>query len=133
MFLNRSLCLMIALLAAAAPLRAQEPARSADSSVARDEAGDGDRDDRAAIHSITGVVLDPSGAAVAQAQVALLGSGPEAVATATTDAVGGFHFDNIAPGKYTLNFHAEGFRDTRMTAVVNAKRFAPLHVVLQIR
>src|SRR3979490_1983636 len=59
--------------------------------------------------SIAGTLLDPSGAAIAQAEVSLLASGNKAVAQTTTDASGAFHFDNIAPGNYTLEFHAEGF------------------------
>lgn len=132
MLLNRRLLyILVALLTlTTAPLRAQGPVRSASSGIISN--GDSDGDERAAAHSITGAVLDPSGAAIAQAQITLLGSGSEAVATATSDAVGAFHFDDIAPGKYTLNFHAEGFRDARIAAVVNAKRFTPLHVVLPI-
>jgi hypothetical protein len=117
------LTILLALLCvAASPMGAQGP----------DSPADGGEDDRAASHSITGVVLDPSGAAIAQAQVMLLGGGPEAVAATTTDGVGAFHLDNIAAGKYTLNVHAEGFRDTQIATVVSVKKFSPLRVVLPI-
>ncbi len=109
-------------LAAAFPLRAQGPEQSAGSPS----------EERATIHSITGTVLDPSGAAIGHVQVMLLGSGPEPVASATTDNVGAFHLDNIPAGKYTLSFHAEGFRDTKIGAVVSPKRTSPLRVVLPI-
>jgi len=125
--LNRRLpYLLVVLLGFAQPsiVRAQGPDDHAEPGLPTEE--------RAARHSITGVVLDPSGAAIAQAQVLLLGTGPEAVATTTTDAVGAFRLDDVAPGKYALNFHAEGFRDARISAVVSAKRFAPMRVVLQI-
>jgi hypothetical protein len=88
--------------------------------------------DRAGNHSITGVLLDPSGAAIVKAQVTLLGTGTEAVAQTTTDPVGGFRFDNIAPGRYTLDFHAEGFRDGRAAIAVTTRKFTPLRIVLQI-
>lgn len=83
-------------------------------------------------HSITGTVLDPSGAAIAKAQVMLLGAGPEAAAQTATDATGAFHFDNIAPGKYSLSFHADGFRDTRVAITLTNKRPPPVRVVMQI-
>ncbi len=89
-------------------------------------------DDPAGTHSVSGVLLDPSGAAIVKAQVTLLGTRTEVVAQAQTDAVGAFHFDNIAPGRYTIDFHAEGFRDARMPVAVTTRRFSPVRVVLQI-
>jgi len=86
-------------------------------------------------NSIAGVLLDPSGAAIPKAQVSLHGTGTEIDQTfsqATTDAVGAFRFDNVAPGKYTLQFHAEGFRDARITTAVTRKRFFPIRMVMQI-
>jgi hypothetical protein len=85
-----------------------------------------------AVLSITGVVLDPSGAAIANAQVNLLGDKAEALARTSTDAVGAFHLDGIALGKYTLEFHAEGFRDTRISTAATAKRFSPIRIVMPI-
>ncbi len=89
-------------------------------------------DDHTAVHPISGVLLDPSGAAIAKAQVTLLGNKSELLAQTTSDAVGAFHFDNIAPGKYTMECSAEGFRDTRITASVTAKRFTPIRIVMPI-
>ena len=122
---RRLLYTLVALLglAASSALQAQAPDPSANTRMAVD--------DRAGTHSITGVLLDPSGAAIAKAQV-MLGTGTEAVARTQTDAVGAFHFDNIAPGKYTVEFNAEGFRDARLPVTVTTKRFSPLRVVLQI-
>jgi len=123
---RRLLYILVALLSLVAsfPLQGQ----GSDPSVHSRVAGD----DRGGTHSVTGVLLDPSGAAIAKAQVTLLGTGAEAVAQTQTDAVGAFHFDNIAPGKYTLDFHSEGFRDARMPVAVTTKRFSPIRVVLQI-
>ncbi len=89
-------------------------------------------DERAAVSSITGVVLDPSGAAITQGDVTLLGTKGAVLARTATDKVGAFRIDNIAPGKYTLEFHAEGFRDAHLAAAVTNKRFSPIRVVLQI-
>src|SRR6202049_1348318 len=82
--------------------------------------------------SLAGTLLDPSGAAIAQAQVSLLASGDKAVAQTTTDSAGSFHFDKVAPGNYILEFHAEGFRDARINTTLAARRQAPLRVTLQI-
>lgn len=122
----RLLYIFVALLSLATspPLRAQGPGPSADPGIAGD--------DPAGTHSVSGVLLDPSGAAIVKAQVILLGTRTEIVAQTQTDAVGAFHFDNLAPGKYTIDFHAEGFRAARMPVAVAAKRFSPLRVVLQI-
>src|ERR1700736_1534577 len=82
--------------------------------------------------SLAGTLLDPSGAAIAQAQVSLLAAGDEAVAQTTTDSAGSFHFDKVAPGNYILEFHAEGFRDARINTTLAARRQSPLRVTLQI-
>jgi len=89
-------------------------------------------DDSLGIHSITGTVLDPSGAAIAKAQVRLLGAGDAAVGEATTDGVGAFHMGNVQPGKYTLACHADGFREFRVALTVGSKRVASIRVTLQI-
>src|ERR1700730_9018657 len=82
--------------------------------------------------SLAGTLLDPSGAAIARAQVSLLASGDKAVAQTITDSVGSFHFDNLAPGNYILEFHAEGFRDARINTTLAVRRQSPLRVTLQI-
>lgn len=87
----------------------------------------------AAARSITGLVLDPSGAAIAHASVTLSGKDPaKPLAETSTDSAGAFHFDNILPGKYTLTFHAEGFREATVVATVANKRPASLRAILQI-
>ena len=82
--------------------------------------------------SLAGTLLDPSGAAIAQAQVSLLAAGDKAVAQTTSDSTGSFHFDNLAPGNYILAFHAEGFLDARINTTLAARRQSPLRVTLQI-
>jgi hypothetical protein len=117
---------LIALIWVAQPLltSAQAPDHASSSASAAD--------DGAAFRSITGILLDPSGAAIAKAQVTLLGNKGDVLARTETDDGGAFRLDNPAPGKYTLEFHAEGFRDTRIAAAVTTKRFSPLRVVLPI-
>src|ERR1700688_4088402 len=89
-------------------------------------------DDRAAVHSMSGVLLDPSGAAIPNAQVTLLGNKSELLAQTTSDDVGSFHFDNVAPGRYTMECSAEGFRDTRIPVTVTGKRITPIRIVMPI-
>lgn len=94
--------------------------------------GAGTVEDGATAHSVSGVLLDPSGAAIANAQVTVFGNGSQILARSTTDSVGAFRVDNIPAGKFTLEFHADGFRDTRISTSVSAKRFVPLRVVMPI-
>ena len=91
----------------------------------------GEQSPSASVRTITGTVLDPSGAAIAQAQVLLLASDKE-LAQVSTDNSGSFRFDNISPGNYALDFHAEGFRDARVSTSLSSKRSTLIRVVLQI-
>lgn len=84
-------------------------------------------------HSISGVLLDPSGAAVSKANVTLLGNQSLLLAQTATDSAGAFHFDDVAVGKYTLQVRADGFRDEHIVVTVSNRRFSPLKVVLQIQ
>jgi hypothetical protein len=81
---------------------------------------------------IAGTVFDPTGAAIAKAQVTLLGSNDSQVAQTSSDAVGAFRLQNISSGKYSLAVQAEGFRDARVAVVVTGKRVAPVRIVMQI-
>ncbi|HWY20411.1 MAG TPA: carboxypeptidase regulatory-like domain-containing protein [Candidatus Acidoferrum sp.] len=82
--------------------------------------------------AVTGTLLDPSGAAIAKAQVSLLGSEDNPLARATTNDSGSFRLDHIPPGNYTLDFQAEGFRETRVPVSLTAQRPAPIRVIMQI-
>jgi hypothetical protein len=121
---HRQLWVLVALLGMALPtlIRAQDP-----DPVTNSPAAEG-----VASQAISGVLLDPSGAAIPNAEVALLGNKGQILAQTTTDAVGAFHLENIASGKYTLDFHAEGFRNTRVPAAVTPKRGSPFRIVLPI-
>ena len=82
--------------------------------------------------SITGTVLDPSGAAIAKAKVAVLAQDDKPLAEAATDNSGSFRFDRISPGNYTLDFQAEGFREIRVHVSLTAERQTPIRVSMQI-
>jgi hypothetical protein len=89
------------------------------------------QDHPVASHSITGVVLDPSGAAIARARVTA-SSGVDSVAHAETDASGAFHIDSLPAGKYVLQVQAEGFRDVRLPTEITNRRSPPLRVQMKI-
>ncbi|HEX8892063.1 MAG TPA: carboxypeptidase-like regulatory domain-containing protein [Terriglobales bacterium] len=56
-----------------------------------------------------GTVEDPSGAAVANANVSLLAPGGQTTLAATTDSNGRFEFHDLVPGSYRLTAEASGF------------------------
>src|SRR3974390_1362487 len=51
-------------------------------------------------HPLSGIVLDPSGAAIAGAAVVLRINDASAPMETKTDSSGSFHFDRVASGKY---------------------------------
>ena len=83
-------------------------------------------------HRLSGTVLDPSTADVADAHVTLLNSKGTVQASTTTDQSGFFFFDNPPPGKYRIRIRAAGFKDTLVDVTVSAKALSPLRVTLSI-
>jgi carboxypeptidase family protein len=108
-------------------LFAQSPGRSGIS-----ETSAVPEDQTAPARTLSGTVLDGSGAAIAKAQVSLLGPDSNPIAQVTTGDSGIFRFDHLTPGNYVLEFHAEGFRDLRINIQLSAKRQNPLRIVLPI-
>jgi hypothetical protein len=62
--------------------------------------------------SISGTVTDPSGAAVAGADVTATNLGTGAVRSGTSNATGFYTIPSLAPGDYLVNVKKEGFRAT---------------------
>jgi hypothetical protein len=60
--------------------------------------------------TFSGTVLDPSGAAIAGAQVTLTNEATGATRTTTTGSDGKFLFAQLAPGKYKVEVVAQGFK-----------------------
>lgn len=81
---------------------------------------------------LSGVVLDPSGAAIAGARVVLHPSQQSTPLETETDTTGSFRFDRVQSGKYDIEVRAEGFRDMRIQAAVTARRMVALRIVMQI-
>src|SRR5882762_1227704 len=81
---------------------------------------------------ITGTVLDPSGAAIAGAEVILLTDKGAPVGRTSTDNEGSFGFEEITPGAYKLDVRAAGFRETQVEAKPSSRAARPLRVVMPI-
>jgi hypothetical protein len=83
-------------------------------------------------HTLSGTVLDPSSAEVADAQVTLLTSNGSAQASTRTDRNGSFFFDDLPHGKYRLRIHAAGFKDGLVEITVSAKPLSSMRITLAI-
>ncbi len=73
---------------------------------------------RAQTGSLSGNVLDPDGAAVAEARVKLQRAASGAGQQATSDAEGHFEFSSVDPGAYKLSAEAPGFTATSIDVAV---------------
>jgi hypothetical protein len=82
--------------------------------------------------SISGTVLDPSGAAIAGAQVVLLSGDGKEVSRVTSDKDGGFQFEKLATGNFKIEVQAPGFRNTVAEVKLGSRQPSPLRVVLPI-
>jgi len=59
--------------------------------------------------SLSGVVRDPQGRAVAAVSIALYSRTESTSLNTTSDSSGGYHFDGLAPGDYILSAESAGF------------------------
>ncbi len=82
--------------------------------------------------SVTGVVQDPSGAAVPGIRVALRRAGDTARRATTTDEAGAFRFDIVPPGNYEVEVQQEGFKPSISRIRIGSRAPAPLKVVLSL-
>ena len=82
--------------------------------------------------AISGTVNDPSGAAIAGAQVSLIDADGALVAKTTTDRAGTFHLDKIRPGNYQVDVQKEAFRRVNVAVSVGAQPVSVLPIVLPI-
>src|SRR5712692_1377519 len=92
----------------------------------------GEDSQNASSRSIAGTVLDPSGAAIAGAQVILLSGDGRQLSRITSDKDGNFQFEKLAAGTYKIRAQAVGFRDTTVEAKLGSRAPSPLRVVLPI-
>src|SRR5438876_6179151 len=82
---------------------------------------------------ITGAVTDPSGAAIADAQVALTNLGTAEKRTQSTGTDGLYSFVNLFPGRYKIEVEKTGFkRFTRPEVVVEVNQSVRIDATLQV-
>ena len=65
--------------------------------------------------SLSGTVLDPTGASISQATVTLINPATQVKQISTSNETGAYHFNELAPGQYTLEVTAPGFGTNNMT------------------
>ena len=82
-------------------------------------------------HSVSGVVLDTSGAAIVGAHV-VLNQQEELLLRTRTDSTGNFYFDNLRPGSYQLVVQNPGFRETSTALNLGAKPVTGVRIVLPV-
>ncbi len=85
------------------------------------------------LHAISGAVLDPSGAVIPRAQVALTRLDGSRMAETSTDDAGSFRFDKLSVGKYRVAVRAVGFQDAKTEVTVGAKSGAGIRITMAIR
>ncbi len=87
----------------------------------------------APVFGVSGVVLDPSNAAIAGAKVTLHGGSVENEPSTTTDLSGHFQFSGVSPGSYEVEVQQEGFKILKSRVKVGPRSSAPLRIVLPLR
>jgi hypothetical protein len=87
---------------------------------------------KASPRSISGTILDPSGAAISGAAVILHSGDGKELSRVSSDKDGGFQFENLGPGAYKIEAQAAGFRDTIVELRLGLRVPSPLRVVLPI-
>ena len=79
--------------------------------------------------SLSGTVLDSSGAAIPNATATLTNTATQQKFVSTTNATGAYHFTELGPGTYTLAVTATGFKETdlnNLTLAAESPRDVPV-------
>jgi len=82
--------------------------------------------------NIQGNVSDPSGAAVAQAKVALENLATHVSASTTTNSEGGYRFLSLAPGSYKISVEAAGFSKAETTVTLDTNQNLSVPIALKV-
>jgi hypothetical protein len=85
----------------------------------------------AAVHSFSGKITDPSGAAVPGASVEAVAAGRGTIARTRTDSQGEFHLASLTDGDYEIVVARAGFETQRRNIHIGAETVA-LHIALPI-
>ncbi len=81
---------------------------------------------------VSGVVLDTTGAVIADATVILRREGAGSTETTAADQTGAFHFTGISSGVYEVEAQKQGFKPTVAHLTLGAKPPSPLTIVLEV-
>ena len=80
--------------------------------------------------TVEGTVLDPSGAAVANARVEIHNPISSYLRTTATDGAGGFQFNNVPPNPYHVDVSADGFADWHQD--VSVRTIVPIQLKIAL-
>src|SRR5436190_3060226 len=82
--------------------------------------------------ALAGSVTDPSGATLPRATVTLVNAATMASQAASTTSSGAYNFGLLAPGAYSVQFAAPGFKLARMSSIaINVGEAPTLDAVLE--
>jgi hypothetical protein len=81
---------------------------------------------------LNGMVTDPAGAAVAGAEVRLIGENNAVIATTNTESDGQYAFSGVSPGRYRVEMESPGFRKNLVAGLNLAPGENHLNSQLQI-
>lgn len=82
--------------------------------------------------SLSGVVMDPSGAVVPGTSVQIVGPDGQVVGSDTTDDQGKYEFDGLAAGSYQVKFAMQGFQTLVENVSVSGAGERGLNATLQV-
>ncbi|MBI4875753.1 MAG: TonB-dependent receptor [Acidobacteria bacterium] len=83
--------------------------------------------------TIAGNILDPTGAAVPGAKVAIVNKATNVAASTASNEVGAYAVPNLSPGDYSLRVEREGFKAASITGIVlNAASNVRADVTLEV-
>jgi hypothetical protein len=81
---------------------------------------------------ITGIVADPSGAAISNAEVTLKNNATGTTQTHTTNDQGAYRFSLLSPGAYTVSVSAPNFQVTQQNASVTVGQTTTVNLQVQL-
>ena len=117
---------------APAPAPVKGPGPAGDGSNGSDLTMEHDRGPQNGLAETAGVVQDPTGATIPQAEVSLRRLSDGRVRTTHSDPAGNFTLSGLAPGEYELSVAAPGFMLSRRQFIVQARDRAVINATLSV-